>query len=195
MRAYRAKREANQLSARQSILPPAPGSSTGLLHSTGIPDNSRIVLTSPVLPRGIRHFLQIVYWPPAQQKLGLRIVQPVRMIPGGHRHRRQTARLCQIRGKFAIIHWLIHADVERLLMCLGMIDRPQYRRNQIFYMHKGALYRQALRIEHHWNSLRPEILIRLFGTNKIAPSWPAKHILAKRKLIPEIVFLDRKSVV
>jgi hypothetical protein len=74
-------------------------------------------------------------------------------------------------------------------MCLGMIDRPQYRRNQIFYMHKVALYRQALRIEHHWNSLRSEILIRSFGTNKIAPSWPAKHIFAKRKLIPEIVLL------
>src|ERR1017187_5215539 len=74
-------------------------------------------------------------------------------------------------------------------MCLGMIDRRQYRRNQIFYMHKVALYRQALRIEHHWNRIAPEILIRLFGTDKIAPSWPAKHILAKRKLIPEIVFL------
>jgi hypothetical protein len=50
------------------------GCSTGLLHSTGIPDNSRIVLTSPVLPRGIRHFLKIVYRSPAQKKLGLGIV-------------------------------------------------------------------------------------------------------------------------
>lgn len=91
-------------------------------HSAWVPDFSSIIWRSVVFPGFVNHSREVVIGLPVEQKSGLGIVEPGRVIRRTDIHARQTACSRQMFCNFSIIHRFVHADVEGLLSRLGMID-------------------------------------------------------------------------
>src|SRR5581483_9307710 len=114
----------SKLSSAICMLPGVLDISTALLPSLArIPDDARIVLGAAVVERGVGHFFQIVLRTPPEQELRLGVVQPGGMIRRTNANGGQSARFRQICAQRAIVDRLVHADVERLLRRLRVIDR------------------------------------------------------------------------
>src|SRR5262245_38056559 len=89
---------------------------------TYIPDDSRIIFGALIVEGSVDQALKVVVRAPTEHEFGFGVVEPGRVIGCVDLDGPVAACLCEVAAHPAVIDWLVHADVEGLLTCVGVVE-------------------------------------------------------------------------
>lgn len=157
--------------------------------SAGIPDLAGVRRSALVSPGFVDEQLEIDAWAPAEEEFCFGVVEPSGMKGSFDRNRWECSRLSQVVSEFLVVNRFIHADVEGLLACLGVIDGFEDSFDKVADVDKIAFHRGAGGIKHHGYCAVLAVSIGALRTNQITPARAAEDVFAEGKGKFEIVLL------
>ena len=106
---------------------------------------------------------------------------------GGDVDRVQVAGFAEIVGDLAVVHGLIHADIEGLLGRRGVVEGQEDRPDQVVDVDKVPVDGLALGITEDGDRSGPFVVGGLFRLDEIAPARAAEDLLGEGQGVAEIV--------